>query len=881
MTPRHAPTLTLTMLALCLPLAQAEETPAPAPAPAPSGESAPAAEPAQGAAATAEDNHERQVQQAQGLYVQAERAKDEGRMDDAVRLIGQAVMLEPDNERYRKANDEIRAMAGVSPDARSVTINRVADETQVKQQELWVEAENKIEEGQRAMEAGDYQEAERDFQMAQTRLETLPYADERKGPEMRRVTALRQEAETRKEKSEQQQAAERNNEAMTRQRELRDMSLRIERDRIDAMLARAERARERRDFDEAILLCEQVLKINRAEERASLLLARCRRERHVYVRQITADRWEEEHKLLSEQIRTAMLPQLEIVKYSAEWPELDARRSAPVRGTGGEDSQDKAWEKAIAEKLDAEVHVEFSESDLTDVVSFLQKVSGVNIVIDPAVMSGGQQTPVTLTEDHVKLRQVLDTIMSLTNLHYVLKDEAVFISNSDGVRGDVYMKLYDVRDLTHSMQSFPGPDLDIPEPGGSGAKLLPPVEPETHPETQDFIDIIQRVVAPNTWKNPGVSIEEFEGAMVINQTDDVHRQIDELLRELRNQKGTQIHVKVRFLEVENSALEEIGVDWNNYSGPRNPATPGAPPLPGQNPTPGQTTTIGAYYGDAKNNIITAATLNNQLQPYQTENSLKYQNNGQQGMLFQTQTWQVANNWYASAVLHAIEEERKGNVVFEPDLTMFNGQQGHIVHMNQQAYIADYDVVQGQYQPVVTILSYGTVLDVQAIASSDKKYITLTLRPTNAQVIEWRRFGPLNTASFPGGTVVGGGNPQGGGAPTNNATPVGTGQGTVTGSSGTGTNAQAPSIAGENPLLIPELSYESVRTSVTIPDGGSLVIAGFTDGESARSHAGIPFLSHIPFLGRLFSTNGSQQTELRTLILVQADLVLFDEIEKNL
>jgi type II secretory pathway component GspD/PulD (secretin) len=60
-----------------------------------------------------------------------------------------------------------------------------------------------------------------------------------------------------------------------------------------------------------------------------------------------------------------------------------------------------------------------------------------------------------------------------------------------------------------------------------------------------------------------------------------------------------------------------------------------------------------------------------------------------------------------------------------------------------------------------------------------------------------------------------------------------------------------------------------------------VIAGFSDGESARSHAGIPFLSHIPFLGRLFSTNGSQETERKTLIMVEADLVLFDEIERNL
>ncbi len=817
--------------------------------------------PAGGELDSSADHRGKNEQKAEGLYVQAMRAKDEGRVDDAVSLMDQAVALQPNSQRYRKASEDIRAMAGVNKDARSVTIDRAADVLFVKQQQLWVEAEAKADEGQKHMEAGQYDEAERDFQMAATRLETLPFADDRKEPELRRVQGLRNEAQTRREAAEQQTAADRNQAASSRQQELRDMSLQIERDRIDAMLNRAERARERRDFDEAILLCEQVLKINRAEDRASSLLVKCRRERHVYLRQMTADRWDEEHKLLSEQIRTAMLPQMEILRYTADWAELDARRTAPTRGL---EEENETWRKTVNDQLEQEVTLDFQDSDLADVVQFLQRITSVNIVLDPQVIATSPP-PVTLKVDRMKLRYVLDFIMRLSGLNYVLRDEAIFISNNEGVRGDVYMKLYDVRDLTHAMQSFPGPDLDIPEPGGQGAKLLPPVEPESKPETGEFIDIIKKVVTPNLWTREGTGIEEYNGAMVITQTGDVHKQVEELLRALRNQKGTQIHVKVRFLEVENAALEEIGVDWNNYTGPRAAGALGRPPLPQQNPA--STSTLGAYYGDRPNNVITAAALNNQLQPYQTANSLTYLNNGTQGMNFQTQTWQVNSNWYASAVLHAVEQERRGNVVFEPDLTMFNGQQGHIVHMNQQSYIADYDVVQGQYDPIITVLSYGTVLDVQAIASADKKYITLTLRPTNAQVVRWRRFGPLNTGSFPGGPVVAGGNPPVG---ANNQPGV-----------QQPPNQAAPAVANNNPLLIPELKYESVRTSVTIPDGGSLVIAGMTNGESARSHSGIPFLSHIPFLGRLFSTNGRQETEKRTLIIVEADVVLFEEIEKNL
>ena len=151
----------------------------------------------------------------------------------------------------------------------------------------------------------------------------------------------------------------------------------------------------------------------------------------------------------------------------------------------------------------------------------------------------------------------------------------------------------------------------------------------------------------------------------------------------------------------------------------------------------------------------------------------------------------------------------------------SGQRAHIVRMNQQAYIADFDVVGEQYDPIVTVLSYGTVLDVEAVASSDRRFITLTLRPSTSEVTAWRRFGN-DVSDFGGVDVI------------NQAA--------------NGDNLNA--IADDFPIFVPELTYRQVQTSVTIPDGGSLMIAGLTQARSARSHAGIPVLSHIPFIGRL-------------------------------
>lgn len=724
--------------------------------------------------------------------------------------------------------------AATAEAARPSILDRFVDEMQVRLQELWNDAQAKKIAGVEAMQRGEYAEAERLLIMARIRLENLPLSDERVPPALREVETLEAEARQRREAQQRAEAIQRHRLAAERSRRLRDAALQLERERIDALLRRALRARERRDYDEAILLCEQVLKINRADQRAVDLLAKCRRERHVYIRQLTADRWDEEHKLLSESIRTAMLPQLELVRYSTEWPEIDARRTAPTQGV---QEQTETWRKEIANQLEQEVTLDFQDTDIGEVVAYLQRVTSANLVLDPKVAAQG--ATVTLKVERMKLRFVLDFIMKITGLRYTLRNEAIFISNEQGTRGDLFMKIYDIRDLTHALSSFPGPSLEIPEPGTTGSRLLPPIEPEQRPEASEFIEIIRQVVAPNSWKEgEGTSIEEYNGAMVVTQSAEVHELIDELLRSLRTQRGAQIHVKCKFLTVENSMLEEIGVNWQNYNSSWGRAL--SPPY-------NAGTSLGAAWGEARpDQALTAARINNQLLDYTSSGTLPRATNQPEGLALQTQTWQIANQFWASAILTAVEKERRGNVVFEPDLTLFNGQQAHIVNMNQQSYISDYDVQQQQYDPVISILSYGTVLDVQAIASADKKYITLTLRPTNAQVRSWRRFGG-SVGGFVGGDVE-----QAGGA-----------------------------IANTLPMLIPQLIYSAVRTTVTIPDGGSLVIAGMTNAESRRAHAGVPFLSHIPFLGRLFSSQGRAETEQRQLIIVQANLLLFDEIEAKL
>ena len=780
-------------------------------------------------------------------FEQGQRAMEANDLPRAMQHLVRAVDYMPDNQEYRRLLEQARALAGMERSATGIHTDRLNEELRVRQQQLWVEILNRIEEGEAHIARGDYNQAEMTLEQARTRLENLPFADERREQHLRRVERLLSEAGQRRRQSDIDRQSVEAEQARQRAEERRRYELQLEEDSIDAMLRRALKARERRDYDKCILLCERVLRINRANAFAHGLIARARRERHRYLRQITADRWDQEHKLLSQHIRESLLPQLDYVVYSDDWHEIDARRRAPVYGF---EREDEAWRGEIRRKLEQQLTIDFPELEIQEVIAFLQRNTDVNFVLDPQVIASGMAPPITMQVRDIRLANALDFIMLQTGLRYTLQDEAVFVTSPDRVRGEAFMKVYEIRDRMAGLTHFPGPDLTIPETGGQGDMIdIPEIEDGDAPTADDFIDIITTVVRPDSWNSPDVGIRELSGSLIVTQTSDVHDEIERLLRDLRTQQTVQINVKVRFLSVENAMLEEIGVNWRNF-GPTGWPTPlAAGPNP-QTPASAPPWWLGAYWrsnGPAPDHIV-GAQLTNDLQDYHSNSGLTPTG----GFTGEVQIFEDLEGFLGRMLITAVTQSRRGNITIQPDITLMSGQRSHISRLNSQSYIGDYTVVDDQYDPQVSVLSYGTVLDVMAIASADRKWITMTLRPTTTRVTAWRRFGS-NLATFGGIDVVN------------------------TDSEG----GQLDAMAGAYPMMIPEVEFKAVETSVTIPDGGSLLIAGFTDSVSARAHAGIPFLSHIPFLGRLFSSNGRAEREYKDLIYVTGEIIIFDEIEANL
>src|SRR5439155_19525305 len=79
---------------------------------------------------------------------------------------------------------------------------------------------------------------------------------------------------------------------------------------------------------------------------------------------------------------------------------------------------------------------------------------------------------------------------------------------------------------------------------------------------------------------------------------------------------------------------------------------------------------------------------------------------------------------------------------------------------------------------------------------------------------------------------------------------------------------------------PELQITEVRTTVSVPDGGTLLLGGQTLVGEVEKEAGVPIVSKIPFLKRLFTNRSMAKDEQVLLILVKPTIIISREIEQR-
>jgi len=249
--------------------------------------------------------------------------------------------------------------------------------------------------------------------------------------------------------------------------------------------------------------------------------------------------------------------------YPEDWEQLEPCAENPDRTPRLR--EEPAWMKAIRAKLDRKVSFEFVDEPLSDAINALQTMTRVNMIIDPRATAGGADVPINLKVSDISLDLALTWILKLAELDYVLKDNAVFISKPENLRGEVVLKIYDVRDIAESL-TFGSPE--IPEFAAKSEDVKKP----PRLTVTDLADMIQSRIMPESWAAElGTSIEERGGQLVVMQRAKVHKLIEELLVDLRKSEKLKVVAGGRPLEVRDEFLEEIGVQFADEQ--KKPAKP--------------------------------------------------------------------------------------------------------------------------------------------------------------------------------------------------------------------------------------------------------------------------------------------------------------------
>ena len=200
----------------------------------------------------------------------------------------------------------------------------------------------------------------------------------------------------------------------------------------------------------------------------------------------------------------------------------------------------------------------------------------------------------------------------------------------------------------------------------------------------------------------------------------------------------------------------------------------------------------------------------------------------------------------------------------PKVTLFNGQQAFVSDTSQRPFVTSVIPVVGDFaaaqQPVITVLSEGTSLTVQAVVSTDRRFVRLTVVPFFSQIGDVQEF------TFTGSKTT-----------------------TSTSANSTGgTEQHLEQLDGQHrsrqegtTVQLPTFAFVTVTTTVSVPDGGTVLLGGIKRLSEGRNECGVPILSKIPYINRLFKNVGIGRTTSSLMMMVTPRIIIQEEEEQKL
>ena len=767
------------------------------------------------------------VKQARGLVDNNELVKAEGRLEEAT-------MLDPENDEAHLLLSQVRLLLGDSRGEIFGIARSLSEDWKVRQQQAALEIRRLINEASRQREEGEYSKAVDALERAIESIRNFPF-NLNLDAELREAQGLLAKAkEENKAKEEVERQKHQRMVAETREAEEKN-SVKLIQNQIRELRRKGKLAEDEKKYERAITMYERILEINARDDEARESLANVKQVRHSSKMQEYLEKAMENYDLAVLGIEESSVTYQQIFRYpeKREWERITPKLVTIEEEVAASES---SFEKEIKRKLDQPIEIGFEDGvPLKQALGSLQSYVQVNFILNKDGSAEADKVVKLPRFPDLPLRNVLTLILESVSpdFGYAIKEGAVVIGPKTSLKTKEYLKFYEISDLIQDRPDFKAPPLALDEfrgktTGAAGAAVdlgLDTEEKKAGGLNRDkLLELIKKEIGEE-----GVDI--LQGKLSARTTIENHLKLAKLLDQFRKSTGMMVTVESRFLDIQDNFLEEIGMDFGS---------PNQTFLPNSIPDiDGAGTSVAPGYeyvnpsGTMNQRIASIAQLS---QPLGSEvNPFNMSTSG--GGALQINVLN-AERYQIEAILVGVAKQQEIRRLNSPRVTAFNGQIAHTIVVNQAAYIQDLEVNQTGVipviNPVIDVLNSGSILEVRPTIGYDRKYVVLEIQPTLAEQLA-SDIAVLNlSGNF---TVV--------------------------------------------PVTLPVLSVTKIKTTVTVPDGGTVLVGGLKREIASKAAIGIPGFLDIPILNLIAGRKGQSNLRSNLFVLINAKITVVHEEEERL
>jgi general secretion pathway protein D len=541
---------------------------------------------------------------------------------------------------------------------------------------------------------------------------------------------------------------------------------------------------------------------------------------------------------------------LELLDESWKLPEVFNRENTKIADVGNDPVTEKMKTIRLPEGFVA--RDEPLDRALTKLSSLSQTYDkdqkGVNIV---PVTDGGESPTVNLQLRDVTVFQALDYLCKRVGYSFSVSPSGIVEVRKDAGDGLLDTQFFELTQA--AVVKMTGQGLNTTAPGGAAANPFGGAggaagPAEGNPQEMAIKSFLTRSGVPF---EPPATLS-FDGTrLIVTQSPKNLDRVKNIIRRYSDIK--QVHIEAKFIEVEQKALNELGVNWTLA-----PTTGGN----GNVNAASNLRSINRVF--AQNNTAPKnLTINSQITTggVTTNNTQTFPNIAPSfpggmnlGSIANTYsgTVSVLGQETLAVAIRAIEESAGSDLMSSPSLTVLDGKTAVI----KVAQLLRYPQAYGDIQSNVgqgggggalgaantsvaitagtpqdfTVQEVGVTLEVTPTVAADDS-IALNLKPKVTEFEGFVEYGGTSVA-LTGGTTV--------------TVPSG--------------------------FFQPIFSTREVTTDVTVFDGATVVIGGLTREEVRSVEDKVPVLGNLPLIGAAFRSSGKSVAKRSLMVFVTANLV---------